>query len=70
MNLIPTHECDDGNQQDSDGCDSTCHIESGYLCTGGGPNSRDICSKVVTLALKSITISEDFILTVQFNYAV
>ena len=32
-----THEeqCDDGNQNDGDGCSSTCRVEPGYFCTNG-----------------------------------
>ena len=65
-----THECDDGNIDDSDGCSAICSIEAGFLCEGGGPNSRDTCARVVTLAIKSVAVSEDFLLTVAFNEAV
>jgi cysteine-rich repeat protein len=30
----PSEQCDDGNNNDGDGCSSTCNIEPGYLCTG------------------------------------
>ena len=33
---------DDGNDIDSDGCSSTCDVESGYLWLGGDNNSPDI----------------------------
>jgi hypothetical protein len=26
-------ECDDGNNDDHDGCDSTCGVEAGFICT-------------------------------------
>jgi cysteine-rich repeat protein len=27
-------ECDDGNRDSGDGCDSTCHVEAYYVCSG------------------------------------
>ena len=33
--IIPgVEECDDGNNVDGDGCDSSCSFEHGYQCTG------------------------------------
>lgn len=32
-------ECDDNNTTDGDGCDSSCTIESGYICTGYGAST-------------------------------
>ena len=32
--------CDDGNQQDGDGCSRGCSVEAAYGCLGGGP---DVC---------------------------
>ncbi|CAI2387018.1 unnamed protein product [Moneuplotes crassus] len=43
-----THDpdyCDDGNTNNGDGCSMECKIESGYTCTGGGVDQRDICTK-------------------------
>jgi hypothetical protein len=37
--------CDDGNNINDDGCSSLCQIESGYTCSGGSPNSRDVCTQ-------------------------
>lgn len=35
--------CDDGNTISGDGCSSTCVIEPGYVCLGGGLTTRDVC---------------------------
>jgi cysteine-rich repeat protein len=32
-NLDPNEKCDDGNQEDGDGCSSKCEIEAGFTCT-------------------------------------
>jgi cysteine-rich repeat protein len=37
--------CDDGNTVSGDGCSSTCQVETGYVCTGGSPQTRDTCQK-------------------------
>lgn len=34
--------CDDGNLNDNDGCDSTCYKEYGFVCTFDSPS---ICHK-------------------------
>lgn len=34
-----TEGCDDGNNNSGDGCSSTCHIETGFYCTGNDPSS-------------------------------
>ena len=37
--------CDDGNLDSTiDGCSSTCEIDDGYICSGGGLSSLDTCS--------------------------
>jgi len=41
--------CDDGNKQNGDGCNSSCEIEPGWSCEGGGSNSKDICQKTVSV---------------------
>ena len=43
--------CDDGNKVDGDGCSSTCTVESGYVCTGGSPSSKDTCYQGLPQAL-------------------
>lgn len=32
--IAGTEECDDGNNVPGDGCDASCHIESGWQCVG------------------------------------
>lgn len=39
-----TEECDDGGLVSLDGCNSTCKIESNYICVGGTPTSQDTCT--------------------------
>jgi len=46
-----TLECDDGNNNNGDGCSSDCKIERGYSCVGGSPNSRDSCTMTLPSAL-------------------
>ena len=36
-------ECDDGDVQNSDGCDSSCNVETGFTCTSANPS---VCSTV------------------------
>ena len=41
-------ECDDQNYNDNDGCNSTCKIETGYICDHGPgqpPAGKDTCYK-------------------------
>jgi len=38
--------CDDGNLVNGDGCNSTCHVERGYNCTGGNEYQSAICVEV------------------------
>ena len=40
--------CEDGNTANSDGCSSTCTIETGYECDGGGynPAAVDTCTPI------------------------
>ena len=39
-----TEACDDQNTSNSDGCSSTCTIESNYVCSGGTTSSKDTWS--------------------------
>lgn len=42
-NLIDSgEECDDGNNQDGDGCSSTCQVEEGWYCDGDGCYKRPL----------------------------
>ncbi|KRW99950.1 Insulin-like growth factor binding protein, N-terminal [Pseudocohnilembus persalinus] len=38
------YECDDGNNQDGDGCNSKCQIETGWTCSGGSASTADTCT--------------------------
>lgn len=51
--------CDDGNLISGDGCDSTCHIETGYHCGGGSPYSHDICTEICGDGLNLLTYECD-----------
>jgi cysteine-rich repeat protein len=42
--IVPNLEtCDDGNNINGDGCDSTCQIEMGYTCPNVGLSCDSIC---------------------------
>lgn len=47
--LDPGETCDDGNLANSDGCDSSCHVEPGWSCdiTGNSatPPTASVCTK-------------------------
>ncbi|CAI2384325.1 unnamed protein product [Moneuplotes crassus] len=36
--------CDDGNKDNSDGCDNTCSVEVGWTCTSGDFSTKSECS--------------------------
>lgn len=39
-------DCDDGNNNNKDGCSSNCKVEDGFMCADNSlaPNSRSYCS--------------------------
>ena len=41
-----TDYCDDDNLLNGDGCSSTCHVETGFTCSGGSPTSEDVCKEI------------------------
>ena len=41
--------CDDGNLIDGDGCSSDCQVEEGFQCSGGSPQSPDLCMDATAL---------------------
>jgi cysteine-rich repeat protein len=43
---MPTEECDDGNQNNFDGCNSLCRVEPGFICAGGSTTSEDVCTPI------------------------
>jgi cysteine-rich repeat protein len=44
----PIETCDDGNAAASDGCSATCFVESGWMCSGGGPSVCTVSAFDVT----------------------
>ena len=63
-------ECDDGNQNDGDGCSKECKVEQGYLCMGGGKTSQDICVDAgpMTFELKEVWVDVGlYEYQIQFN---
>ena len=38
--------CDDGNNDNGDGCTFDCFIEEGYQCLGGGFKNSDVCQEI------------------------
>ena len=38
-----TEGCDDGNENDGDGCSAVCQPEAGFACTGGETGGSDVC---------------------------
>ncbi len=66
--LLSYLECDDGNTEDGDGCDSTCRVEDNYHCSGGSFDSPDVCSHLKILECKITHIEEeDMLFTIEFN---
>ena len=39
-----TEVCDDSDTDNSDGCSSTCAVESGWVCDGGSGSTADTCT--------------------------
>lgn len=35
--------CDDGNNENGDGCSASCSVETGYVCPGGGNCHEPVC---------------------------
>ena len=42
-------QCDDGNKKNSDGCNTSCTIENGYVCKG---DRGSICSRDINVVLE------------------
>jgi len=38
--------CDDGNLKSGDGCSANCITEKDYICSGGYPYSKDVCTYI------------------------
>jgi cysteine-rich repeat protein len=42
------NSCDDGNNNNGDGCSSNCFVEKGYYCRGGYQGNQDHCYYIST----------------------
>eukprot|EP00826_Nyctotherus_ovalis_P010754 TRINITY_DN12818_c0_g1_i3.p1 TRINITY_DN12818_c0_g1~~TRINITY_DN12818_c0_g1_i3.p1 ORF type:complete len:280 (+),score=64.22 TRINITY_DN12818_c0_g1_i3:77-916(+) len=62
-----THECDDGNTKDNDGCSSKCTIEPYYKCSGGNRDSPDVCVYRKAADVATFKYSTDRTATVVFD---
>ena len=65
--------CDDGNNNDGDGCSRDCKVENGYVCQGGSPDSPDNCvvfpNNFVTLSQSGqIRMPTSIILNIKLDY--
>ena len=65
--------CDDGNNENGDGCSMDCHIEQGYTCTGGSPDSPDTCfifqpGQVTLSQSGQIRMATSMILNIRLDY--
>ena len=68
-----THECDDNNNDNGDGCNMACQIEPGYQCVGGSPTSRDTClpynpSSVTMIQTGQIRYATKIVINVKMDY--
>jgi len=50
-------QCDDGNLKSQDGCNAICRVEKGWVCTGGGPDTKDSCRQAGLHADSSVVIA-------------
>lgn len=46
LNIMNSTECDDGNNENGDGCSNTCKFESGWKCDGGNEKTADTCVSI------------------------
>ena len=66
-------QCDDGNNDDMDGCAPDCTIEPGWICYGGSPSQPDSCTSQTPAAIQIVATGQthlygQIILNVQLNY--
>lgn len=66
-------ECDDGNNNNGDGCSSDCKIEEGYTCRGGSPSNPDNCliynpPYVTIVQTGQIRYSQSVLLNLKIDY--
>ena len=60
MNI--THECDDGNNDDGDGCSGLCFLEYGYACSDGKS-----CREVIPPTISSVSIRRPNVVVLDFE---
>lgn len=58
ITISPNEQCDDGNNEDGDGCSSTCKLESGYTCAYDSTVYKCIYTSNFTINLEYILKSE------------
>ena len=66
-------DCDDGDNDDGDGCSMDCKVEPGYICRGGSPNTDDSCVIYLPPALTiiqtdQIRYSSKIIVNIKLDY--
>lgn len=69
-----THQCDDGNIRDGDGCNDQCQIERGYTCTrehslnSETMDIRDLCQLITKGTIhRNLTVQAQVIFYLDFN---
>ena len=61
-------QCDDGNLDDGDGCNSLCQVEEGWICSGGNSATKDVCEYRLTEIEKAwIVEKSDMNLVIEFT---
>lgn len=52
-------ECDDGNNEDGDGCSHDCKIEANFSCVNGSSTKPSVCSYTKALEIKLQKITKE-----------
>lgn len=65
--------CDDGNNNDGDGCSRDCRVEAGYTCAGGTPENPDLCSNAIPNTISiiqtgQVRLSTSIVLNLRVSY--
>lgn len=63
-------ECDDGNNDDGDGCDSSCYIETGWACDEATAVSTSYCWEISWPMIYDYWIENNEDLYIEFNETV
>ena len=59
-------QCDDGNLEDGDGCNSKCEVEPAFECFGGNSQGPDKCKNVIPLKV-TFTATKERKLILEFD---